>query len=90
MDGSHHMVMLMQWCPHLPSQPGCLRAAENAVHNKGGEPRIHFAVVMAVDPSPVMDLGHLGGNRIKANTEGKKNSRKTFELLIMCLETNLG
>lgn len=89
-DGSHHMVMLMQCCPHQPSQPGCLRAAENAAHNKGWEPRIYFAVIMTVDPFPVMYSGHLGGNRIKENTEGKENSRKTFELLIIFLGTNLG
>lgn len=92
-DGSHHMLMLMQECPHQPSHPGCLRAAENAEHHKGWGPKIYFAAIMTVDPSPVMYSGHLDASgrkqRIKENTEGKA-SRKTFELLHMCQETNLG
>ena len=72
-------------------------AAENAVHNwtRDGKPedRIYFAIIMTVDPLPVIYSGHLDASgrkqSIREHREGKA-SRKTFELLIMCQETNLG
>lgn len=71
-------------------------AAENAVHKWTGdgkpEDRIYFAVIMTVDPFPVIHSGHVDASRrkwsIREHREGKA-SGKTFEILIMCQETNL-
>lgn len=79
-----------------PAQPGWLfessRKCSPQMH-KGWEPRIYFAVIMTVDPFPAMYSGHLDASgrklRIKENRQ-RKASRKTFELLMMCQETNLG
>lgn len=63
------MVHITWWCScsSALTSPGCLRAAENAAHNKGWEPRIYFAVILSVDPFPVMYSGHLDASGRKEN-----------------------